>query len=320
MSNLKELWEHFFGPTAVLGEPGFDPTVDPIPSHWFGKNSRGGISFRVILVIVGALGLGAFFLVPLISKNAEAAKAPKETQTVTPLPTWTATPPGTATALWTSIPSVTPYATPFGQDGPTSTPPTVAPFVGSQTAFGTAEVFVTSVVFTPALTANVDPTQTPWIIYRTGGGGGNPAPLPTYTPYPPQVPWPTYTPLGALPSLTPRPTYTPWPTYTPLARTATAYPTLTPWPTYTARPTLTPWPTLTPYPLPGPSKTPPPTVSQTPWLVVVTATGGPTQTPWVIVVTATPSDTPTPTDTATATSSPTPTATDNPTETETAGP
>ena len=71
-----------------------------------------------------------------------------------------------------------------------------------------------------------------------------PAPLPTYTPYPPLISAPTYTPYptptpvpATIRYLTPRPA----PTYTP-------YPTLALAPTYTPFPTLVPLPTYTPYP------------------------------------------------------------------------
>ena len=95
-----------------------------------------------------------------------------------------------------------------------------------------------------------------------------PAPLPTYTPYPPLISAPTYTPYptptpapATIRYLTPRPA----PTYTP-------YPTLALAPTYTPFPTLAPLPTYTPYPTPIPAPTATPTVAPT-------ATPEPTATP-----------------------------------------
>jgi len=223
MQAFASWWERLFGPKSILAEPGFDPTIDPLPSGTFG-NRHGSKSFPWLKIIVG-LGLLAMFLIGMshmLPAAAAAPAGPTATVTGTATATATATPPETAIPTQTAIPSLTPYATDFGGFATQATQ-----------AIPAARVTVIIVTQAPYPT---EPTSTPIIIYRSGGPG---APLPTYTPYPPQQPLPTYTPQQALPTYTPLAPLHPLPTYTPQA-------TYTPYPTYTPQAPAAP-PTPAPY-------------------------------------------------------------------------
>src|SRR6185369_6645038 len=163
----------------ILAEPGFDPTIDPLP---VGLNKGASVPWLPILFVLICGGVFVSAVPSLFHLGAKPA--PTATITSTPTTTATVTASASPTASWTPIPSRTPYGTPYGAvarpGGPTSTPRPVLAFV--------TVVYLTA---PPAVT----------VITRSGGGGGG-APAPTYTPYPPQVPLPTYT---------PRPTYTPYP-------------------------------------------------------------------------------------------------------------
>lgn len=212
MRAFAELWERIFGPSSILAEPGYDPTIDP-PLHNFRsrRGSSGGLPWLQILFFAGC---GVVFFFGFLKPRLWPAQAPSglevtatETATAPIIPTTTPGP--TETPSRTPIPSRTPYGTPFGQKPgvAVASPSPVVNFAGlTQQAINTL-----------IAAASASPVV---IIEHTGGGGacgdcGNPGdPLPTYTPYPtpePLQPLPTYT---ALPTYTPPPTLEPTPTAT----------------------------------------------------------------------------------------------------------
>lgn len=222
MRALSNLWERLFGPRSVLAEPGFDPTVDPLPDHLFGRGrgSSGGLPWLQILLYGGA---AVVFFFGFLKPKIWPAKSPAEmtaTSTQTATATQTPTPGPTTTPSRTPIPSRTPYGTPFGQK-PAGAPSTASPVVNFTALTERA-------VQTLIAAASASPVV---IIEHTGGAGcgdcgssTDPEPLPTYTPYP------TLEPLEPLPTYTPVPTYTPFPTAVPTCAPTATPTTATVWP------------------------------------------------------------------------------------------
>lgn len=215
MSTLADLWERLFGPSSILAEPGYDPTIDP-PLHNFHsrRGSSDGLPWLQILFFAGC-GVVFFFgfLKPRLWPVEAAGPTGTPTATATAPVIPTTTPGPTATPSRTPIPSRTPYGTPFGQKP--------ASGFGSPTPVVNFAGLTQNAIVTLIAAASASPVV---IVEHTGGGGcgdcGSPDdPLPTYTPYP------TPEPLQALPTYTPLPTYTtpPTATSTPTA-TATSVP------------------------------------------------------------------------------------------------
>ena len=252
------------------------------------------------------------------------ARTPTPTPTATPVsptPTVTATRSGTPTASRTPTPSRS--RTPTPQRTATPTPTATLSATGTPTLTATPTVTVTgtaTLTATPTVTLTATPTVT-----ATG------TPTPTATPT--VTATATATPTSTAPTPTPTPTVTatgratPTATATPTASaTATATSTVaTATPTTTATrtpgPTLTPPRTVTPTVAPSATATPSPTVTFTGTATLTatptaTFTPPPTTTP-TATRTLTPTSTLSATPTLTRTGTPTRTATPTPTRTAT---
>lgn len=287
---MADYWQKFLdfllGPEAILGEPGYDPTLEGVKAR---KERKTGL---IVLLGLGLVGL--CLLVAVAASQAVAPANPTKTPTATITPTElgihnpsvTLYPPASGAPTLTGLPNLLTVAAGLPQASATPTGINVGNILTSiakptATPCATAGHFFTEIacnnlaltatlaaagVGTPVNVSGVAPNETVVFVYPTL----------------PPTPWivtasPTPTPVVI--------TATPGPTQTPFIQiiTATPGPTQTPW-FYITQPAVVTvvWTQLVTQ------------VVEVTHVVVVTATPGPTDTP---APTAVPSNTPIPTST-----------------------